>query len=217
MRGISLTLHDEIEFYPSISKWYKISPFDNKGDASVDTLQAPETEPIDLTNRYVGCTYPPKRTRRPMDVYWVRDERPANLAPRKEFMIRFKYNENASAYAVTWIETGRDQAAILAIGSDDGAAVNLNGERVYTRLGRSGYVSMGNMVPIHLKQGLNELLVKVNQNGWGWGMCAHILDVSGDRSLKGIRYVLKPGGYTKDNVPKSIIHEKPSARTRAER
>ncbi|MBM3958138.1 MAG: hypothetical protein FJ313_08820, partial [Gemmatimonadetes bacterium] len=83
------------------------------------------------------------------------------------------------AYAVTWIISPQEQDAVLAIGSDDGLVVWVNGERVHTNLVSRAYGSMQDRVPIHLKAGRNELLVRVMQGNGAWAVGARVLDREG--------------------------------------
>jgi len=97
--------------------------------------------------------------------------------------------ENVAAYALVWVESLEEQDAVLALGSEDGVVVWLNGERVHKNLVSRGYASMQDRVNVHLKKGVNLLMVKVLQGNGGWGFAAHLLDKSG-RPLEGIAYSL---------------------------
>jgi hypothetical protein len=84
-----------------------------------------------------------------------------------------------SAHVVTWVVSPKEQGALLAIGSDDGLVVWVNGERVHTSLVSRAYGSMQDRVPVHLKAGRNELLVKVMQGMGPWAVGARVLDREG--------------------------------------
>lgn len=64
-------------------------------------------------------------------------------------------------YAYTEIESIHPRESVLKIGSVDGVKVWLNGQVVHTREGVRGYVKDQDQVPVHLKAGVNRLLVKV--------------------------------------------------------
>ena len=77
------------------------------------------------------------------------------------------------AYAVTQIHSPVDQAAELLIGSDDGVAVWLNGDRRWENLNVARGLSPDqDRVPVQLKAGTNVLLLKISQGMGAWGFCA---------------------------------------------
>ena len=69
------------------------------------------------------------------------------------------------AYATAILRSDRAQSATLAISSDDGSAVWVNGVEVYSELGARG-MSDPDQVKIRLVAGVNEIRVKVLQY-WG--------------------------------------------------
>jgi hypothetical protein len=150
----------------------------------VDTPQAVETGPVSLTNVYAGAGA--------RQVSWRREERPLSASLADEFVLNLADmfgGENVSAYAAVWVISDRNVDATLAVGSDDGVVVWLNGERIHSNLTSRGYSSRQDRVPIHLKSGRNPLLVKVMQGGGGWAMGAHIFDKQGN-PLPGVSYSL---------------------------
>jgi hypothetical protein len=165
--------------------WWVIGPFDNKGGGTVDSPQLIETETaVHLTNTYAGILGKP--------VSWRREDRLLASRLVDEFVLNLSSmygSENASAYALVWVASENDTDATLAVGSDDGVVVWLNGERVHSNLTSRGYSSRQDRVPIHLKSGRNPLLVKVMQGGGGWAMGAHIFDKQGN-PLPGVSYSL---------------------------
>lgn len=81
----------------------------------------------------------------------------------------FEKNDMAVAYAYCLVESDRDQEVILGFGSDDSAKVWLNGELVYEIwVPRRGTREDEEMVRIQLREGLNPLLVKVEEQTHGW-------------------------------------------------
>ncbi|MHC4110276.1 MAG: HEAT repeat domain-containing protein [Planctomycetota bacterium] len=65
--------------------------------------------------------------------------------------------------------------AILLMGSDDGIKAWLNGTVVHSNNIDRGQVVDQDIAPIKLKQGANELLLKITQGGGGWSACARIV------------------------------------------
>ena len=68
------------------------------------------------------------------------------------------------AYAASEIVMPEAASALLALGSDDGVKVWLNGEKVHDRWALRGLETDADLVPLQLKKGTNRLLLKV-QNG----------------------------------------------------
>ena len=185
--GLDLSLSARRAVYPSVPRWWIIGPFDNRGDGTADTPQPPEREPFKADAEHEG---------KGRTVRWRKCERPGDLSPDAEHVVNFKDiygGRNVAACALVWVESERATEAVLALGSDDGAVVWLNGRRVHRRLTARGYRSMEDDVPIRLRKGANKLLVKVAQGGGEWGFCAHLLDKHG-APLQGVKYVLTPPG-----------------------
>ena len=65
--------------------------------------------------------------------------------------------------------------AILLMGSDDGIKAWLNGTVVHSNNIDRGQVVDQDIAPGKLKQGANELLLKITQGGGGWSACARIV------------------------------------------
>lgn len=175
-RGESFTLEREQTLVDTcIPVWWTIGPFDNRGGGHVDTPQPVEREAVDLEKTHAGA--------RGQDVAWRKFERPESAGRFGDCMMdlaeRYGNAANVSVYACTWIESPREQDAILAVGSDDGMVAWLNGERVHAVLWNRGYAPKTDRVPIRLRAGRNELLVKVMQGGGGWSLGAHLLDKDG--------------------------------------
>ncbi len=76
--------------------------------------------------------------------------------------------QNRVAYAHTtldWIEAGE---AVLALGSDDGVRVWVNGELVHDHVVEREGTMDADIVPVTLKKGKNRVLVKVESAGGSW-------------------------------------------------
>jgi glucose/arabinose dehydrogenase len=90
--------------------------------------------------------------------------------------------ENNLAYAFVWIESPADREALLGMNSDDGIAVWLNNAEVWrNRVNR--FVPNDtrdlDLPKVQLKQGLNTLLVKVDQTTGEWAFKLRVLNPNG--------------------------------------
>jgi mannan endo-1,4-beta-mannosidase len=91
----------------------------------------------------------------------------------------------AIGYVYTTLVSPKDQDAVLLFGSDDGARVILNGEKVFEKQIARGITRDEERVPIRLRAGENRLLFKIEQGNGGWGLVARVVDGEG-KPLPGV-------------------------------
>jgi hypothetical protein len=103
----------------------------------------------------------------------------------------FVHRHNAVAYAFTYLSSPADQDAQLRLGSSNGIAAWLNGERVWTRDGARPLAADQDIVPARLRPGWNLLLVKVVQSVGPWAFTARFTDAGG-RPLPDLPCVHQP-------------------------
>lgn len=170
--SVGLSLPITRTFFPSINAWWVVGPFDAKYETALKT-QFPPEQSIDLDAEYAGKGDRPIRWRmvtRPMD---------GSLGASDEFFVHLHKAfgarvDNAVAYAVTFLESTEAVDAQLALGSDDGVVVWLNGVELHRNdIGRP-YGPRQDVVPVSLRPGVNTLLLKISQGGGDWGFGAHI-------------------------------------------
>lgn len=131
---------------------------------------------------------------------------------------------NVVAYAYTTINSEVAGKAVLALGSDDGVRVWLNGKVVHDNLIARGISKDNDVVTVTLKKGENPLLVKVEQGAGGWGFVLRIVGKEEAVAIETRKKLMKkltafqncelrPEGrwdymFTLGNFPK-IVWEKP--------
>ena len=98
----------------------------------------------------------------------------------------FPNQTDCVAYLKTEIIAPEATDAILLMGSDDGIKAWLNGTVVHSNNIDRGQIVDQDMAPIKLKQGSNELMLKVTQGGGGWSVCTRIVGPDG-LPIKGLR------------------------------
>jgi alpha-glucosidase len=174
---VQIELPIETTFLPSINAWWVIGPFDAAFEKALDT-PLPVEEKIDLEAKYEGKDKKP--------VGWRQIKRPltpnTNLAD--EFFVDFDdvfggRVYQTVAYAFTYLHAPEDMDATLALGTDDGVLVLLNGKEVWRVDEGRAYLSKQDRVPVQLKKGVNTLLLKIKQGGGDWGFCVHVEDAKG--------------------------------------
>lgn len=185
---------EEIRLYfnqsvlPSINGWWVVGPFDAPfGPKQLNSPFEPERT-VDLSASYAGGG-----GRR---ISWKRIER--RLAsgddPRCEFVVDLHkalgaHYDDAVAYALTRIRSAEDGPAVLALGSDDGVVVWVDGVEVHRHQVQRGYGSKQDRVPITLRRGTNTILLKVGQADGAWAFGAHLDDQDG-QALTGVEVML---------------------------
>ncbi len=187
--GQTITLPLERTLLPSINAWWICGPFPSSYRDGLNPGFEPE-QTIDLKAAYTG--------KDDKTVTWRKAERPMtpDADPSQEFFVhlgRFYGGRvhDAIAYAVTYLHAPRDMNAVLAVGSDDGVAVWLNGERIHFNPSWRPYMSRQDRVPMRLREGANTLMLKVNTSGGDWGFGAHVETEDG-RPLPEVRARLTP-------------------------
>jgi hypothetical protein len=83
-------------------------------------------------------------------------------------------------YAYCEFESQQSQACILAVGSNDGVRVWLNGEAVLDAPGPRGLQLDHNLVPVALSSGVNRLLLKIEERGNRWEFACRLLPLKRD-------------------------------------
>ena len=117
---------------------------------------------------------------------------------RVDFRSLFFPNSNTVAYACTWIQSPKKQPVLVKFGSDDGAAIWLNGKLIASVPLYRGMKIDDNTASATLKKGLNFLLVRVFQGGGGWEFCLRLTNTDG-APLTNVA-VLIPGRLTEARI-----------------
>jgi hypothetical protein len=103
------------------------------------------------------------------------------------------------AYLATYVYSDTEQALTLGLGPDDGARVWLNGEEVLSVSGCQGVSPDRFTSAVTLVPGVNRLLVKVYDQGGGWGTYVRFLD--GELPVTDLGLSLSPlGGWPFDQT-----------------
>ena len=88
-------------------------------------------------------------------------------------------HEGTVAYAYCQVEMEEEIVAHISLGSDDGAAVYLNGKKVYHRKIDRSLVLDDDQIPVHFQSGTNHILVKISQGVDDWAFGLRILPAQG--------------------------------------
>jgi hypothetical protein len=105
--------------------------------------------------------------------------KPVPRAEQVNLMALFPNEVNCAAYLRAKVVARQDCEGLLLLGSDDGVKAWLNGAVVHANNIDRGDVADQDMAPIHLRQGTNDLLLKITQGGGGWSARARIAGADG--------------------------------------
>jgi tetratricopeptide (TPR) repeat protein len=170
------------------SSWLVIGPFDNVGGSGFFKAYPPE-QSIDL-----HATYQARGTK----IGWA-ELNPDSYGAFVDLEEVLDDNQWAVAYAFARVHSAQETQAQLRVGSDDDVKVWLNGKEVLsTNVARVAVIDQ-DIVSVNLKEGTNEILLKVCNRAGGWGFHLRITDSQG-RPLEGLGYI--PAAELRSTVPK---------------
>ena len=167
----------EVDYYrltisegTTLGPWWVIFPFGNVNESGFDTVYPPETE-IDFNKEYIG-----KEGRK---IGWYKTD------SRGENVFSNVPEDDVTGYALTYLESDRDQNYLLSLGSDDTIKIWVNDQLVFSKYVHRPLRRADDVIQLPVSKGRNKILVKVT-NGYGpWGFFADIggysLSVSAER------------------------------------
>ena len=108
------------------------------------------------------------------------------------FLWRYGGEAPREVYAVTWVRSPVERAATLALGIDDGFFAWLNGDLVDEISTCQGANVDQFQSEVTLQAGWNRLMIKVRDQGGGWGLIARFLD--GEAPITDLEVSMTPDG-----------------------
>ena len=95
--------------------------------------------------------------------------------PEIDLDIALSNEESVVGYGYCEIESTEDRICILALGTNDGCRVWLNGEQVWDYTAGRGLSADDDLLAVMLRKGRNKLLLKVEERGANWGFTVRFL------------------------------------------
>lgn len=140
-------------------KWYFAGPFDNTDRAGFDFAYPPEKK-IDLKATYEG--------KGGAKVSWKEftDFKPGQIVDLQKLFPNVR--TNAVVYLYHTFESPKAYKWPLSFGSDDTLSVFINGKRVHHEPHVRAVAADQDRIEIDVKEGKNELLVKIGQEAGEW-------------------------------------------------
>jgi hypothetical protein len=143
---------------PVVGPWMLIGPFPNNNGAGFETPFPPEKE-IDFAKKYDG---------KGGKVAWRKTDYKDGAVNNLAVFGKPELNNDAVAYVAREITATGVTEIPLSLGSDDGLAVFVNGERVLADNQTRACSPDQNQVTVRLKPGRNTLVLKITQGGGEW-------------------------------------------------
>jgi uroporphyrinogen decarboxylase len=153
-----------------VTNWRLLGPFENRGNRGFRTPCAPELPNAD----YEACCGKGGRL-----LEWQRyDGRaPSGYVDLAAAVSREPWSV---AYAACSLYSPSEREGWLELGSDDGIRVWLNGAEIWCQDAYRVAAPKQDLLPVHLRQGWNDVLLKVSQAEGEWGFYFRLTDDSGD-------------------------------------
>ena len=168
--------------------WQVIGPFPNAGgNGGFDTAFDPEQDVlkgvVELDKSYTA----PGRVGA---VKWKSAR--SQVSGLLDFLPLMDSRENVLAYATIAVKSPDARSAIVSTGSDDGARVWVNGQQVISKNIPRGAKPGEDQVPVQLKAGWNQVLLKITQGGGGWEFYFDLLDAKTKKPLLDLTFASRP-------------------------
>jgi len=93
------------------------------------------------------------------------------------FVDIFGEKRKVTSFARTTIEAKKDGKALLFFGSDDGAVVWVNGEKIFSHAKGRNARPCDDIIPVQFRKGKNEIFIQLNQIDVDWGLYLQIGDL----------------------------------------
>ena len=98
---------------------------------------------------------------------------------KKEFESLNFPTENTISYACTYVHSDETMDVRFDLGSDDGCVFWLNGQEIHRHCEPRGLRIGEDIIFAQLKEGWNQVLLKIGQVGGGWEFCLQIFNLEG--------------------------------------
>lgn len=144
--------------YTYLTNWWIIGPFDNPNEKGLLIKYSPENE-FETEKPYVG--------KNDQTIRWQHIEN--KESGYMDFTKLFDDRIDGVAYARTTMESKQDGKIKIGIGSNDGVRLWVNGNVVLSnQIARKAEPNQ-DIIIVNLKKGKNDILIKIDQTGGGWG------------------------------------------------
>lgn len=156
-------------FADYITQWQIAGPFSEPGKSGQDLF---------------SVAFPPESGEGPWRAY------PTDRDPVEDGRLnlaRAVGGDNQVIYLRTRVWSPTAQDARLELGSDDGVKAFLNGQVVYENNASRAHQHGQDQVRVSLREGWNDLMLKITNGGGDWAASARLRSADGARRIEGLR------------------------------
>ena len=154
-------------FLPSIRRWSVLGPFPSPERKGFERTFPPERDGYRAGRNYGEILGKGSRTWRIVDCL----DSPSGYLDLNRF---FDPRALVVAFAACFVRSPLDQEGDLVLGSDDGVKAWWNGKLILSHKVIRGASRENERIRVHIRKGVNTLLLKVENNIGGWGLYARI-------------------------------------------
>ncbi|MEL6342768.1 MAG: thrombospondin type 3 repeat-containing protein [Myxococcota bacterium] len=129
--------------------------------------------------------------------YWIASLTNIEVSATVSFLDFYNVTAPRESYVFTWIYSPTTRDAQVAIGADDGHRAWLGGEALGFSAGCQGVYVDQFRYPVTLQEGWQPLLIKIRDNGGGWGVIARFLD-DADEPITDLEVSFEPDFWVDD-------------------
>ncbi len=151
--------------YTYLTNWWIIGPFDNPDGNGLQVKYPPEEE-FESAKTYSG------RNNQPVRWQHIENKQSGYI----DFTKLFRESDVGVAYARGTIELTQDHQVKIGIGSNDGVRLWVNGNMVFDNQVARKAEPNQDVLTVNLKKGKNDLLLKIDQTGGGWGFFFTVIE-----------------------------------------
>jgi hypothetical protein len=168
LKGLGIDPHGKARAEGFVVDWWVVTPMPDPEGKRLETKDFPE-EVIELEKEHREG---PRRFR------WQKVEQPA-VDGRVDLLPLFRRSEKVVTYAYAEVESSGARDVLFKMGSDDGIACWLNGERIHLKNATRNLKVDEDSIKARLTAGKNKVLLKISQRDNDWGFAFRITDPEG--------------------------------------
>lgn len=173
---IGIDSYQVLHASPLVKHYMVLGPFPKEDNETIDKTLTPESQ-LDLKATYTDM--------HGKTIHWREATTEAdgflNLGTNLGF------ESSAVGYALVYVHASEATDSVLLLGSDDGATVWLNSTEIHQIDANRPATPDEDAASCRLNAGWNEVLCKISQDGWGWGLYLRFTDADGV-----LKYSLRP-------------------------
>ena len=165
---IGIDSYQVLNVSPFVERYMVLGPFPKTEGETIDIPLHSDGQ-LNLEATYTGI--------RGKTIQWQEATTEANGF--LDLLKNLSLEQTAIGYALVYVHTPKPMDSVLLLGSNDGATVWLNGTEIHRNNIYRQARPDEDTISCQLNAGWNEVLCKIDQEGWGWGLYLRFTDADG--------------------------------------